>query len=397
MRISFLLAGLTALAAAQENIQVGPDYVRFPVTVQNPTQAPAEASKRQNSVDLTKQESGTSYTIQLQFGTPPQNVVVQLDTGSTDLWVNPNCANAGSATQQAFCNSLPHYTASQSTTYRSGGPTYTLRYGIGNATVTYVQDTVRAGSAALAGQTFGVASNSYQLPFGILGIGPYITGNYQYSFFIDSLKAQGFTQSRAFSLDLRSIDSAVGSIIFGGLDTGKYTGALEKLPIAPSTDGAARYWVNLASVSIGTTVLTTSPLTVLLDSGSTLSYLPAYLHTAIGTNFPTAQLDPGGSGYYIVSCDVANQPGSVDFKFGGKTIKVAYKDIIWFVGSNVCVIGTRPTSGIYILGDSFLRAAYVVFDQDQQNIHLAQAANCGTNLVAIGTGPNAVPSIVGGC
>ncbi len=68
---------------------------------------------------------------------------------------------------------------------------------------------------------------------------------------IDQLAAQGITHSRAFSLDLASINVAqgnttslyrlefvtefgyAGSIIFGGIDTMKYTGALEKRPIIP--------------------------------------------------------------------------------------------------------------------------------------------------------------------
>lgn len=50
-----------------------------------------------------------------------------------------------------------------------------------------------------------------------------------------------------------------------------------------------------------------------------------------------------------------------------------------------------------VLGDSFLRAAYVVYDQDNGNIHLAQAANCGSNLVAVSSGADAVPSMTGDC
>lgn len=49
------------------------------------------------------------------------------------------------------------------------------------------------------------------------------------------------------------------------------------------------------------------------------------------------------------------------------------------------------------MGDSFLRAAYVVYDQDNDNIHLAQAANCGSNLVEIDSGSDAVPSVTGDC
>lgn len=50
-----------------------------------------------------------------------------------------------------------------------------------------------------------------------------------------------------------------------------------------------------------------------------------------------------------------------------------------------------------ILGDSFLRAAYVVYDQDNKNIYIANNEDCGSNLIAIGKGPNAVPSVVGEC
>lgn len=39
----------------------------------------------------------------------------------------------------------------------------------------------------------------------------------------------------------------------------------------------------------------------------------------------------------------------------------------------------------------------VVYDQDNMNIWMAQATSCGTNLVAIGSGVNAVPSRTGDC
>ena len=39
----------------------------------------------------------------------------------------------------------------------------------------------------------------------------------------------------------------------------------------------------------------------------------------------------------------------------------------------------------------------VVYDQDNQNLHLAESADCGSNLVAIGRGKDAVPSVTGDC
>jgi hypothetical protein len=80
-----------------------------------------------------------------------------------------------------------------------------------------------------------------------------------YNNVIDNLKAQGITQSRAFGLNLGSIDNAIGeaipesirvcllmflgAIIFGGIDIMKYSGPLQKQPIIPrnlAPDGYAR-------------------------------------------------------------------------------------------------------------------------------------------------------------
>ncbi|PHH63875.1 hypothetical protein CDD80_1169 [Ophiocordyceps camponoti-rufipedis] len=44
---------------------------------------------------------------------------------------------------------------------------------------------------------------------------------------------------------------------------------------------------------------------------------------------------------------------------------------------------------------TFLRAAYVVYDWDNRNIHLAPSHDCGSRLIPIGAGPDAVPSVPG--
>lgn len=50
-----------------------------------------------------------------------------------------------------------------------------------------------------------------------------------------------------------------------------------------------------------------------------------------------------------------------------------------------------------VLGDTFLRAAYVVYDWDNRNIWLASNEDCGSKLIAIGKGPNAIPPLTGEC
>jgi len=107
------------------------------------------------------------------------------------------------------------------------------------------------------------------------------------------------------------------------------------------------YWVSLDSMTLNgagaPTPVSATPIAVMLDSGSTLMRLPRAIYTLLGSSFPTSQYD-AASDQYVVNCDVANQAGSIDFKFGGKTIKVAFKDAIWIRNrsTGLCVVGAEP-------------------------------------------------------
>jgi hypothetical protein len=263
-------------------------------------------------------------------------------------------------------------------------------------------------AATIKHQVIGVAKESHRIPLGILGVSPPLQGTGDYPYVLDTMASQGLIKSRAFSLDLRGIDNPNGAIIFGGIDTGKYIGSLAKLPMLTpeqSPGGANRYYVTLTGVGLTlpdgeATRSDEIDVPVFLDSGSTISYLPTRIFEAFAESFTDGEYDPR-SGFYYVPCDVADSAGSIDFYFGSKAIKVPLQDIIWQVDDDYCVLGILPgdvgLDSEYILGDSFLRAAYAVFDQDNRNIHLAQAANCGTHLVAIGSGADAVPSSTGQC
>lgn len=241
------------------------------------------------------------------------------------------------------------------------------------------------------------------IPLGILGLSPPVIGENEYPYVLDTMVAQGLIKSRAFSLDLRGVDNKNGAVIFGGVDTSKYIGKLAKLPmLSPqnSPGGANRYYVTMTGVGItapGGQAVRSEDINVpvFFDSGGTLSQLPTPIFQAFAAFFSDAEFDPE-SGFYYVPCDVTDLDGSIDFYFGDKTIRVPLNDFIWQV-QGFCILGVTATDGESVLGDTFLRAAYVVHDQDNRNLHIAQAANCGTNIVAIGSGSDAVPSSTGKC
>jgi hypothetical protein len=106
-----------------------------------------------------------------------------------------------------------------------------LTYGVGEANGTFVTDILTVGSkltpltsirmyspycnidAKITKQEIGICGWSEFLPTGLMGLSPYAgvstsgTGN---PTLIDNLASEGFTNSRAFSLDLRDVDSPDG-------------------------------------------------------------------------------------------------------------------------------------------------------------------------------------------
>jgi hypothetical protein len=134
----------SGLRIPDDNRMVQQDgLIRFPVTAQEGGPLFGKHSnitKRQIGTDSLAQRSGTLYTIDLVLGTPGQTVPVQFDTGSSELWVNPDCSKS---TTPAFCSAQPRFTTS--TTLQNLGVQGSVTYGTGYAHFTYFSDYVGIG------------------------------------------------------------------------------------------------------------------------------------------------------------------------------------------------------------------------------------------------------------
>lgn len=369
MRFSTLSLAALPLAASALNFYEVPDddnnfveqpgLLRFPVKVAHGGLSKhLKHSKRQSAADLSNRQTGYFYTIELKMGTPGQAVSVNFDTGSSELWVNPNCAKSN---DEKYCKSFGQFGGSSS--FVDQNQNSTLRYGRGEADIEYGYDYVTVGSAKIAQQVFGVASDSEFHTTGILGAGPSLDGfNSPYPYVIDNLFRQKFIESRVFSLDLRHIGSDRGAVVYGGIDTKKYSGQLEKRPIIPaaqSPDGKTRYWIYLDGISITKDDGSVSPVfdkpngqPVLLDSGYTVSALPTEHFQKILAAFPSAKKDPE-SDQYTVDCSVVKSAkGSINYKFGKTVIKVPFADFVWQQPAyKQCVLGVVEDNGMYCQQD----------------------------------------------
>ncbi|SPO05241.1 uncharacterized protein DNG_07928 [Cephalotrichum gorgonifer] len=371
----------------------GRGFITFPVSGRTGSHPLGKHTKRQESVSAVDRHSGTFYTIDITIGTPGQTVPVQFDTGAPDLWINPSCTEASDA---EFCSAQSRFTSSS--TLVDLKKSTQLNYGAGRANIRYLRDFVTIGSAQIADQVFGVATESSILNLGILGAAPSLSGwEHDYPSVFDNLVAQGLIGSRSFGMNLRGFQTDSGAVIFGGLDTKKFTGPLKKLPVIPAEaapQATTRWWVSLDGISVdrgdgqSITVFEApsgNGQVVLVDSGYTMSALPKPIFQKLVAAFPEAEVTPDG--FHSVDCLDEGEGGFVSFTFGDLTINVPYHDFVWHVPGNddLCFIGAYEDE-FPVLGDTFLRAAYVVYDFDHRTVHMAQSDDCGSNIVAITDG-----------
>ncbi|KAF6799408.1 eukaryotic aspartyl protease [Colletotrichum musicola] len=348
--------------------------------------------------------TSTAYLIELDIGTPGQDTKVALDTGSSELWVNPNCNTAGTSSQVRACRANGQYNPDNSRTASVYSATGKITYGKGEVDLQYVSDniTLPGSDIAISDAIFGYATDSEDLDRGILGLSfGQNKNNTGYPTIIEEMKAQKIIESLTMGIALGTKDEKTGSglISFGGVDTKKFSGNLHSAPILgpQNKERLWRYWVQLDSIGLTKSgKQNTYPYTkfpVFFDTGATLSYLPSSIVDSLGR-------DLGGSiessiNMYVVPC---NQQGSIDFTFGDFTLQVPLSEFIWEVSEGACVLGADKTSDqSFLLGDSFLRSAYVVFDQETPALHFAPYVNCGSNLQKIPLGQNAAARFTGEC
>ncbi|GLA25131.1 aspartic protease [Aspergillus phoenicis ATCC 13157] len=372
----------------------------------------ADRSRRKRSTasaDLVNLATNLGYTMNLTLGTPGQEVSVTLDTGSSDLWVN------GANSSVCPCTDYGSYNSSASSTYTFVNDEFYIQYVDGSeATGDYVNDTLKFSNVTLTNFQFAVAYDG-DSEEGVLGIGyasneasQATVGGGEYTNFPEALVDQGAINWPAYSLWLDDLDEGKGTILFGGVNTAKYYGSLQTLPIVSIEDMYVEFAVNLTAVHLeknGNSVsvnnsATQFPIPAVLDSGTALTYIPtsaaASIYEAVGAQYLSEY------GYGVIECDVKDEDFTFLFDFGSFNMSVDISEMILEASSdmtdmNVCTFGLAVIENEALLGDTFLRSAYVVYDLGNNEISLAKANfNPGEDhVLEIGTGSDAVPKATG--
>lgn len=379
LRNTFVLFALVRTLAVAQSIIVADIWK--PASTAEPSTAITE---RQSALSVPLVQAGDQslYWINITVGTPGQPQSLQLDTGSRRIWV-PATGSSVCSNSVVDCAQLGSFDSSESSTFQSTGQTDSITYadGSGVSGPTFY-DTFRIGGQAVTKQIALLAKQGSGLSEGVLGVGfPASAPTINHD-----LADQGAINGNKYSVWLNSLDASSGTIIFGGVDVSKYNPPLRRLPVL-DTDQPTVELTRIATLQgIVPTVQTDSgfSMSVVLDTGTTLTFLPTALVSKIN-DAVGAQYYPGATnGVTIIPCSKNNDSLSINFHFGsqllGPTINVEISQLVLgglgtLNGVQMCQFGLYASDGSYpnTLGTTFLRSAYVLFDLDRQRIGLAQA------------------------
>ena len=345
-----------------------------------------------------------------------QPVTVILDTGSADFIVIAESAKdkpiCQAEVEQQGCATFGFYSQKDSSSYQSI-PGFTkniqLPYGSSASYGIPGTETVHVGGVAMPNFTFFDIDEPGQ-PVGIIGLSfetgeVLVQANHTSLTIVDQLFELGHINRRAFSLYLDDQNANTGSVLFGGVDSSKYTGDLVSVPVDPIGISRASGKPVYASWRIPCTSISfTSPdgsssqqlsapdfaTPAVLDSGTSTLFLPNDIAQMVYQGIGAVEFTVEGNTAFAADCTYLNSNASLTFQFGGSTgpiIALPMSELLSSIplfafgnGVPACLVQVQGASEIVteestglLFGDPFMRNAYIVYDMDNLEISLAQA------------------------
>ncbi|KAH3901971.1 uncharacterized protein SCDLUD_001758 [Saccharomycodes ludwigii] len=305
------------------------------------------------------------------------------------------------------CELYGTFDSNKSKTFKKNDTEFYIVYGDDSSALgNWATDKVYVDGLEVDGLTFAVANMS-DSSTGVLGIGLmtdeatefdasavlHQSKNFTYPNLPVVLKQNGIINSTSYSLYLNDSDSSSGTVLFGAVDHSKYLGQLYTLPLINiykkyGIKNVTEFDVTLQGLGFvdgdNNYTFTNTKIPALLDSGTTLLYLPDYLLEYIADSFSAYYTED--LGLYIIGCDKVSDDQYMVFDFGGFHINIPFVDFVLTTDDeDICVLGISGSGDLNnaILGDSFLRSTYVVYDLDNLEIAMAPANSSSSSSLSL--------------
>jgi len=325
-------------------------------------------------------QNDSMYLCEVAIGTPAKNFLLDFDTGSSDLWLW-STELPKSITAKATGHTLFDPTASSSFKNTSGS-SWKISYGdSSSASGTVGTDNVTIGGLTIKAQSIELAKTlSAQFEQGtgdgLLGLAwgsintvtptPVKTP-------VDNMIAQDeipssaelFTAYLGSWRDADEADKGESFYTFGYIDQPTVAKSGQEVYYTP-VDNSEGFWMfNSASASVNGKAIAQTGNTAIADTGTTLALVADATCSAIYAAIPGATFDQTQQGWIYPSTVTVDQLPVVEFAVGDKLFAVQKEDLGFADAGNGMIYGgiqSRGSMTFDILGDTFLKSIYAIFD-----------------------------------
>ncbi|KAG7098784.1 hypothetical protein E1B28_000691 [Marasmius oreades] len=318
----------------------------------------------------------------ISVGTPPQDITVVFDTGSSSLEFSSTLCNS--------CrNAAPKFDPSRSSTFVDGGRTSSITFGTGVGVDPVVGDnyqlTLRSGTDTVT--VGGLKSTNVPLflitdqtptfnidPFsGIQGMGARASG------FFASLIAQGLPS--LFGLFLTPLSVGNAELTIGGVDSSKFSGPLTFASLPGRGSSAWTLTSTGVSVNGRTTSTLSTSRSLIFDSGtSNMIFNTATTEAIYALISPDIKPNSAEPGTYGIACNrISSLPAKIDITFTaqtGRPFNLTIPSSELSVGPfandpSLCQTLINAVDNFQIVGASLLKHYYSVWDVGNQRLGFA--------------------------
>lgn len=317
--------------------------------------------------------------MQVAIGTPPQNVNLDFDTGSADLWVWSTELPAQTQTQGKAAGHNIFNPSKSSTFKKQSGSTWNISYGDGSSASGDVgTDVLHVGSINVQNQAIelakvlsaefasGAGDGLLGLAFGSINtVKPRPAATPVENMITqDDIpnSAELFTAYLSSWRDTNDPDKGESFYTFGEID--ETVTSQSGQPAYTPVDNSQGFWMfNSEYVTIAGKQVARSGNTAIADTGTTLLLTADDVVSQIYAQIPGAKYDSTQQGYIFPNNLTADQYPEIIFPCGDTPIRVMPEDLPFADAGNGMVYGGIQSRGnltFDILGDTWLKGVYVV-------------------------------------
>jgi hypothetical protein len=334
-------------------------------------------------VTAEDQQNDSEYTCPVTIGTPGQTFNLDFDTGSADLWMF-STELLPHSTLSKVEKSHTVYNPKSSSTYQAvSGSTWKISYGDGSsASGNVATDNVTIGSLVIPNQTIELAktvSTAFAggISDGLLGLAfssiNTVTPT-QAVTPVENMIAQKiipsgdalFTAYLGSWRDATAADKGESFYTFGSIDEDVITAAGGTPPVYTPVDNSQGFWMfDSASATVNGETIARDGNTAIADTGTTLALVDDATCKKIYDAIPGSSYDSTNQGYVFPSTVTADELPVVTFAVGGQQFAVPKEALAFADAGNGTIYGgiqSRGTMTFDILGDTFLKGIYAIFD-----------------------------------